>query len=86
MRSNALPQPSNRMLDIWRPQSATVRFVVDTLGAVERQTLQVVGATDRDWAQALYDAIPRWRFEPAERDGKKVRQLVEGPIEWKPGS
>jgi hypothetical protein len=83
--TNRFPRVSNRMVDIWQPQTATVRFVVDTTGAVERRTLQVVGATDRDWAQALYEVIPHWRFEPAERDGLKVRQLVEEPIGWKPG-
>lgn len=86
LRNNPMPRPTNRMLDIWQPQTATVRFVVDTMGAVERPTLHVVGASDRDWAQALYDAVPRWKFEPAESDGKKVRQFVEGPVEWRPGS
>lgn len=83
---NPMPKASQRMLSIWQPQHAIVGFVVDTTGAVERGTLRITAASDIDWERALYEAIPRWKFQPADRDGRKVRQLVEEPIEWKPGS
>ena len=83
---NPMPRASQRMLEIWKPQHATVRFVVDTTGTVERRTVEILSASDRDWAQALSETIPNWKFEPAEREGRKVRQLVQEPVDWMPSS
>lgn len=53
------------------------RFVVDTLGRVERASLQVLHADHPDFADAVRAVLPRHRFTAARLDGRRVRQLVE---------
>ena len=53
------------------------RFVVDTLGRVERASLQVLHADHPDFADAVRAVLPRHRFTAARLDGRAVRQLVE---------
>jgi TonB family protein len=56
---------------------ARVRYVVDTLGAVDTLSYQVVTATHADFAVAVRRALPHMRFRPAIQQGNKVRQWVE---------
>jgi len=56
--------------------SASIRFVLDTAGTPERNTMRVVRNTSWDYAQALMAAVPRVRYRPARKDGLPVRQLV----------
>lgn len=53
------------------------RFVVDARGRVERASFEVVEASHREFADAVRDALPRLRFDPAEIRGRPVRQLVQ---------
>lgn len=55
----------------------TARYVVDTTGAADAPTLAVLYATDPLFVQAVREALPFMRFEPARLNGRKVRQLVE---------
>lgn len=57
--------------------SAEVEFVVDTNGTPEMQTAHIVRATDQSFGQAVLTAVAGWRYHPAERDGHRVRQIVE---------
>ena len=57
--------------------SVVVRFVVDTLGRVEPQSILIVRSTHAQFERAVRDAIPGMRFIPAEVRGGRVRQLVE---------
>ena len=57
--------------------SVTVRYVVDTAGAIDTLTYSVVSTTHADFAQAVRDAVPRMRFRPAYERGQRVRQWVE---------
>ncbi|HEU4786881.1 MAG TPA: energy transducer TonB [Gemmatimonadaceae bacterium] len=57
--------------------SAEVEFVVDTNGTPEMQTAGIVRATDQSFGQAVLTAVAGWRYKPAERDGHRVRQIVE---------
>ena len=57
--------------------SAEVEFVVDTNGTPEMQTARIVRATDQSFGQAVLTAVAGWRYKPAERDGHRVRQIVE---------
>jgi protein TonB len=57
--------------------SVAVRFVVDTSGAVEVQSVTILSATHEQFARSVREALPRMRFVPAEVAGRKVRQLVE---------
>jgi protein TonB len=53
------------------------QFVVDTLGHVERGSVQILEASHDQFSAAVRDALTRARFTPAEAGGHKVRQLVE---------
>lgn len=55
----------------------SVRFVVDTLGRVERASIQVLQTDHAMFADAVRDALARARYTPAELQGRRVRQLVE---------
>ena len=57
--------------------SAEVEFVVDTNGTPEVQTARIVRTTDQSFGQAVLTAVAGWRYKPAERDGHRVRQIVE---------
>jgi len=60
-----------------------LRFVVDTVGRVEPATVETVSATDPRFGEAARRAIGGLRFRPAEAGGRRVRQLVELPFEFR---
>lgn len=51
-------------------------FVVDTLGRAEPASFVARSSTHAEFVAAVRSALPRMRFLPAEREGRKVRQLV----------
>ena len=59
-----------------------VRFVVDTLGLVEHESVVVREASHARFENAVRDVLPRMRFTPAQLDGHPVRMLVEMPFEF----
>lgn len=58
-------------------------FVVDTLGQVEPDRFEIVGSTDPLFSDAVRDAIRSAMFTPAVRGGRRVRQLVRQPFEFR---
>lgn len=60
-----------------------LRFVVDTLGRVEPGTVRVVQATHPAFALAVQAVLPQMRFAPARIGEKRVRQLVEFPLQFR---
>lgn len=56
------------------------RYVVDTLGRVERGSIEVTSNSNAMFAQSVRDAVGRMRFIPAKAQGRKVRQLVQQPF------
>jgi protein TonB len=62
--------------------SVTVRFVVDTAGSVDRESVRVIYATHPLFEKAVLEALLRMRFVPAEIGRAKVRQLVELPFHF----
>lgn len=71
-------------LRAWRVEgTARLRFVVDTLGRVERDGIEVVEASHPAFAAAVRAALPRMRFRPARVGARPVRQLVEFPIAFR---
>lgn len=60
--------------------TVTLRYVVDSVGRVERGSFQVVEATDSAFALAARDALAGARFRPARAGGRPVRQLVHQRI------
>lgn len=56
---------------------ASVRFVVDTTGRVDLESVQIIEASRPEFARAVIDAIPGMKFTPARIGTIKVRQLAE---------
>lgn len=57
-------------------------FTVDTLGRAEPCSIEVLQMSHVDFANAAISAILRWRFDPAVKDGRKVRMRVQLPFVW----
>ena len=56
------------------------RFVVDTTGRVERNSIEIIRASHSLFADAVREWLPRTRYEPATIAGRPVRQLVEQSV------
>jgi outer membrane biosynthesis protein TonB len=53
------------------------RYVVDTTGFADVESLEVVTSTNVGFVRAVRDALPYMRFSPAKIGPMKVKQLVE---------
>jgi protein TonB len=58
--------------------AAKVEFVVDTAG--HTSGIRVVSASDRDFAEAVVDAVKQWQFTPAQHNGAPVAMKVILPV------
>ncbi|MEO5814151.1 MAG: hypothetical protein ABIT20_02610 [Gemmatimonadaceae bacterium] len=56
--------------------SAELEFVVTADGKVDATTARVVRTTTPAYAEAVLAILPRFRYEPAKRDGVAVAQIV----------
>jgi protein TonB len=64
--------------------SVSVRVEVDANGnATDVQVVERSGERSRDLDRAVTDAVRKWRFEPAMKDGKAVAGAVVVPVEFK---
>jgi protein TonB len=59
-----------------------VQYVVDQNGAVEMPSLKVLKATDPAFVAAVREALPSFRYIPAEASGHAVKQLVQEPFKF----
>ena len=57
-----------------------IQIAVDSLGVPQLETLRTVESPDPRLTRAVVDAVLQWRFEPARRAGRPVRQLVQIPF------
>ncbi|NOT09058.1 MAG: TonB family protein [Gemmatimonadales bacterium] len=80
---SASPEYPQHLLEAGTQGLALVRFVVDSTGAVDTMTYRVVTATHPDFSVAVRRALPLMRFRPAIQNGKRVRQLVEQPYNFR---
>ncbi len=55
-------------------------FVVDPDGRADTATFTVIKSTHALFTQAVRQALPHWRFVPAEIQGHPVKQLVQQPF------
>ncbi len=62
----------------------SAQFVVDETGRVDMQTFKTLKSDDPQFADAVKDALPTWRLDPATRRGKKVKQLVQQSFVFAP--
>ena len=59
-------------------QAVKVEFVVDTTG--HTSGISVMSASDRDFAEAVVDAVKQWQFTPAQHNGAPVAMKVILPV------
>ena len=59
-----------------------VQFTVDTAGLVEPRSVRVLEATHEQFANAVRDVLPRYRFVPAELNGRRTRMSALMPFEF----
>ena len=59
-------------------ETAQVEFVVEATG--NPSGISVMSATDREFAEAVVDAVRQWRFAPALRNGTPVATRVILPV------
>jgi hypothetical protein len=76
-RVNSDFQPGDPRFGGRQCYSAVIAFVVDTAGAPEPQTVRVVRTNDQSFADALIRVLPRLRYQPAHKNTRPVRQIVE---------
>ncbi len=62
--------------------TVTVRLVIDPEGRVLKAEV-MPGLDNETFAKATLQAVKRWRFKPAEKNGRRVMCWVEVPIEFK---
>ncbi len=53
------------------------RFVVDTAGHIDESTIAILASDRPQFSVAVIQALRRLTFLPAQRDGRKVRQLMQ---------
>jgi protein TonB len=58
------------------------QFVVDTNGVVDVSTLKVLRSTDSAFTVAVREALPHFRFAPAEVGGRHLKQLMQMPFQF----
>lgn len=64
--------------------SVSVRVEVDAKGVpTDVKVVERSGERSRDLDRAVTDAVRKWRFEPAMKDGKAVAGAVVVPVEFK---
>lgn len=60
-----------------------MRFVIDTEGRVEPESLRVVGSSHAGFENAAREAVMATRFRPARMLGRTVRQWVEQAVTFR---
>ena len=59
-----------------------VQFVVDTTGRIEPQSVRILESTHDLFARSVLAVLPRFRFQPAEVNGKRIRMAAQMPFEF----
>ena len=57
--------------------SSDIELVVDSLGRPEVATARIVRTNDQAWADAVLATVPTWKFVPAIRENRPVRQIYK---------
>jgi TonB family protein len=86
VEGSARPVYPDSLFNAHVPGRVVARFVVDTSGAVEPRSVNIVSATAPAFADAIRDALRSAEFVPARLGGAAVRQLVEMPFDFHPAA
>jgi hypothetical protein len=57
-------------------QKVVAVALVDSLGSVDPESIEIAESTDDDFAQAVVDVLPRWRFTPSMVRGCRIARRV----------
>ncbi|HEY8309986.1 MAG TPA: energy transducer TonB [Gemmatimonadaceae bacterium] len=79
---SAVPQYPPDLLARKVQGKVVVRFVVDTSGSADVESIQILDSSDPQFAASVREALPRMKFSPARLNGRRVRQLVEQPFRF----
>lgn len=82
-RSNAPPEYPELLRREGVEGTVMAQFVVDTTGRADVTTFRVLKPAHPLFVQAVRNALPKMKFSPAERDGRKVKQLVRAPFAFR---
>jgi protein TonB len=92
MTKQATPLPENqgpRYPDALREAKiegeVLVRFVVDETGRVDTSAVRILRSTHPEFTAATREMLARWRFSPAEVNGRPVKQQLEMPFQFSLG-
>ncbi len=75
--SSAAPAYPRDLMSMGIEGYAAMRFVVDSLGAVDMNSVRVLDFTHPEFVAAVRTAMPGMRFTPARLGDRPVRQLAE---------
>ena len=65
------------------PGHVEVRMVVDTSGSVEVGTIHIILSNHPAFTAAVREELPKQRFLPAERGGRRVRMWAQMAFDFK---
>ena len=57
-------------------QQVIAAFTVDSTGRVDQSSIEIVSSTDDDFANAVVEVLPRWKFTPSTVRGCKVARSI----------
>ncbi len=59
-----------------RGEQVIAAFTVDSMGAVDPSTITIVASTNDDFANAVVNVLPKWKFTPSTVRGCKVARGI----------
>ena len=65
-------------------QELIVELTVDTLGAVVESSITPFPGTRPEWVRTIREAVGTWRFRPAMRGGRRVRERLHMAVVVRP--
>jgi hypothetical protein len=74
---SAAPAYPLKLLEAHIMGYVNARYIVDTTGFADTASFHVMTATNPEFIDAVKEALPYMRFQPAKIGAMKVRQLVE---------
>lgn len=80
------PTPHYPDAQLFRRESGDViaDYVVDTNGRVDPSTIEAHSTDDPAFIKAVRECLQHARFDPAEKDGRRVRQYKEQDFRFTP--
>lgn len=69
------PEP-NYPREKQRGEQVIASFTVDSLGNVDPSTIDIVASSNDDFANAVVEVLPRWRFTPSMIRGCRVARTI----------